>query len=86
MFGAITSAAMGKGGPKESHIFTKEAIQEVMESFFSIDMLKSKKWSAQRFEQRLQELYAEAYPTFKFTTKIKLDSMGVDANGQPKHC
>ena len=83
MFGSVTSAAMGKSGPKEAHIFTKEAVQRVM-GLFAVTDLKSKKWSEERFNQRLKELYAEAYPTFKFTTKIKLEPMGTDAQGQPK--
>ncbi len=84
MFGSVTSAAMGKSGPKEARIFTKEAVQRVMEGLFSVTDLKSKKWSEERFNQRLKKLYAEASPTFKFTTKIKLEPMGTDAQGQPK--
>lgn len=53
-FGAITSAAMGKSGPREAHIFSKEKVEKVMESIFSLGELKSKKWSEERFQQRLE--------------------------------
>ena len=83
-FGAVTSAAMGKSGPRETHIFSKEKIEKVMETILSVGELKSKKWSEERFQQRLEQHHAEAYPPVKFTTKVKLEPMGVDDKGNPK--
>ena len=60
-----------------SHFFKRKVCKE-LEEFFTIDELKSKKWSEQRFNNALEKMKCQGELEYKFQTKSKLEPMGTD--------
>ena len=63
------------------HIFSKKKICQEMEGHFSVKELKSKKWSEVRFNNELEKIMGKGEFRCKHETKVNLEPMGTDANG-----
>jgi len=58
-------------------IFTAEKINAWIERNCSLEEMKSKKWTQERLEKVVDELYAQPSPKYKLKAKVKAESMPV---------
>lgn len=60
---------------KSLSLFSKERIEEWCAKKFHLEEMVSNKWALARIEESINEAFQQAFPEFKFSTRVKLEQM-----------